>query len=144
MKKSPPSSPPLKIEILLSLPLFENLAGGSTSPSREGGGVGGGAPCTLCTLNVFDDFRNKQKSLWSNVFLVCKTICILKVYSTTIHLDKTQMLKKFFSEKINIYNMLKDMAYLSKTECEIFHFQFRHVFIKVFIFVQQKAWNLCL
>ena len=140
MKKSPPSFPPLKIEILLSLPLSENLAGGSTSPNREGGGWG----CTLCTLNVFDDFRNKQKSLWSNVFLVCKAICILKVYSTTIHLDKTQMLKKFFSEKINIYNMLKDMAYLSKTECEIFHFQFRHVFIKVFIFVQQKAWNLCL
>ena len=37
-KKSPPSNPPLKIEVLSS-PLLENLVGGSTPPpppSREG------------------------------------------------------------------------------------------------------------
>ena len=31
---------------------------------------------------------------------------------------------------------------LSKTVCEIFHFQFHFVFIKVYIFVQQKVWTL--
>ena len=35
-------------------------------------------------------------------------------------------------------------AHLSKTLCRIFHFQFRLVFIKVCIFVQQKAQTLAL
>ena len=33
---------------------------------------------------------------------------------------------------------------LSKTVCGIFHFRFRSVFIKVYIFVQQNAWALWL
>ena len=33
-------------------------------------------------------------------------------------------------------------VHLSKTVCEIFLFRFRLVFIKVYIFVQQKAWTL--
>ena len=37
---------------------------------------------------------------------------------------------------------LKQKARLSKTMCAIFHFQFRFVFIKVYIFVQQNAWTL--
>ena len=38
---------------------------------------------------------------------------------------------------------LKHKVRLSKTVCGIFHFQFRFVFIiKVYIFVQQNAWNL--
>ena len=75
------------------------------------------------------------------------------------------MLKKFPSEKINgtknalfllsrapthhsfIFNLrflyeLKHNVDLSKTECGIFHFRFRFVFIKVYIFVQQNAWTL--
>ena len=40
---------------------------------------------------------------------------------------------------------LKHKVRLSKTVCGIFHFQFRFVFIiKVYIFVQQNAWNLWL
>ena len=75
------------------------------------------------------------------------------------------MLKKFPSEKINgtknalfllsrapthhsfIFNLrflyeLKHNVHLSKTERGIFHFRFRFVFIKVYIFVQQNAWTL--
>ena len=37
---------------------------------------------------------------------------------------------------------LKLKVCLSKTVCRIFHFQFRFVFIKVYIFVQQNAWTL--
>ena len=67
------------------------------------------------------------------------------------------MLKKFPSEKklqkkhsfffhefqlIKVLLLLKQNVHLSKTVCGIFHFQFRVVFIKVYIFVQQKAWTL--
>ena len=75
------------------------------------------------------------------------------------------MLKKFPSDKINVtknalfflsrtptrhsftFNSqflyeLKHKVHLSKTVCGILHFQFRLVIIKVYIFVQQKAWTL--
>ena len=74
------------------------------------------------------------------------------------------MLKKFSSDKINgtknalfflsralthhsfTFNLrflyeLKPKVRLSKTVCGIFHFRFRFVFIKVYIFVQQNAWT---
>ena len=89
---------------------------------------------------------------------------ILKVCSIHYTLDKTQMLKKFPSEKINVtknalsflwratthhsftFNSqflyeLKHMVHLSKTLRGIFHFRFRLVSIKVYIFVQQKAYG---
>ena len=82
---------------------------------------------------------------------------ILKVCSIHYTLDKTQMLKKFPSEKINVtknalsflwratthhsftFNSqflyeLKHMVHLSKTLCGIFFFRFRLVSIKVYIF----------
>ena len=37
---------------------------------------------------------------------------------------------------------LEHMVYLTKTVCEIFHFRFRLVFMKLYIFVQLKAWTL--
>ena len=75
------------------------------------------------------------------------------------------MLKKFPSDKINgtksalffisrapthhsftfYLRFLYELKYnvlLSKTVCEIFHFRFRFVFIKVYIFLQQNAWTL--
>ena len=79
--------------------------------------------------------------------------------------EKTQMLKKFPSNKINgtknvlfflsrapshhsftlnlqfLYE-LKHKIRLSKTVCGIFHFQFHFVLIKVYTFVQQNAWTL--
>ena len=36
---------------------------------------------------------------------------------------------------------LRQVVHLSKTECGIFHFRFRLVFIKLYIFVQQKAYT---
>ena len=39
---------------------------------------------------------------------------------------------------------LKRKVRISETVCRIFHFRSRLVFIKIYIFVQQKAWTLCL
>ena len=109
-------------------------------------------------LKAFNDFKNMQKSVWSNFFLICKSMFILKVYSM-------QMLK-FPSHKINgtttvlfflsraaihhsfTFNLqflyeLKRKVHPSKTLYEIFHFQYRFI-IKVYIFVQQNAWTLWL
>ena len=36
------------------------------------------------------------------ILLINKSVYILKVYSITIHWDKTQMLKKLSSDKINL------------------------------------------
>ena len=85
----------------------------------------------------------------------------------TIQLEKTQILIKLPSDKINgaknalfflsrapahhsfTFNLpflyeLKLKVRLSKTGCGIFHFKFHFVFIKVDIFVQQNAWTLWL
>ena len=119
------------------------------------------------TLKAFNDFKNKQKSVWSNVFWYVKVCIFWKCIQYTIHWDKTQMLKKFPSDKINgtknalfflsrapthhsfTFNLrflheLKHKVRLSKTVCGIFHFRFRFVFIKVYIFVQQNSWTLWL
>ena len=37
--------------------------------------------CFKDTLKAFDDFRNKQQNCMSNVFLICKSMYIPKVYS---------------------------------------------------------------
>ena len=124
------------------------------------------------------DFKNKQKSLWSNVFLWSNCfgffcffwyvkLCIFwQFVHYTLHWDKTQMSKKFPSEKINgtknalfflgapthhsftfnlrfLYEM-KHKVCLSKTVCGVFHFWLLFVFIKVYIFVRQDAWTLSL
>ena len=47
------------------------------------------------TLKAFDDFKNKQKSVWSNVFRYAKVCIFWKCFQYTIHWDKTKMLKKF-------------------------------------------------
>ena len=83
----------------------------------------------------------------------------------TIHCEKTQMLKKFPSDKINVtknallflslatthhsftFNSrflyeLKHMVHLSKTVCGIFRFRLHLLFIKLYIFVQQKKHGL--
>ena len=52
------------------------------------------------TLKAFDDFKNKQKSVWSNVFWYVKVCIFWKCIQYTIYWDKTQMLKKFPSDKM--------------------------------------------
>ena len=110
------------------------------------------------TLKVFNDFKNKHKSVWSNVFWYLK-VCIFRNYTWyVVHWVKTNMLKKFPSDKINgrknalffllrvpthhsfTFNLrflyeLKHKVGLSKTVYGILHFRFRFAFIKVYIFV---------
>ena len=52
------------------------------------------------TLKAFDDFKNKQKSVWSNAFWYVKVCIFWKCIQYTIYWDKTQMLKKFPSDKM--------------------------------------------
>ena len=114
---------------------------------------------------AFDDFKNKQISVWSNVFWYVKVGTFWKCIEHTIHWDKTQMLKKFPFDKINgtknalfflsrnpahhsfTFNLwflyeLEHKVRLSKIVRGSFHFWFRFVFIKYYIFVQQFAWVL--
>ena len=53
------------------------------------------------TLKAFDDFKNKQKSVWSTSFWYVKACIFWKCIQYTIHWDATQILKKFPSNKIN-------------------------------------------
>ena len=103
------------------------------------------------TLKALDDFKNTQESVWSNVFGYVKVCIFWKCIQYTIHWDKTQMLKKFPSGKVNgannalfflsqaptrysfTFNLrllhgLKHKVRLSKPVCGIFHFQFGFVF----------------
>ena len=108
-----------------------------------------------------------NKSVWSNVFW-CVQLCIFwKCIQYTIHWNKTQILKTFPSDKINgtknvlffiswapthhsfTFNLwflyeLKHKVCLVVFVCGIFHFRFRFVFVKVYDFLQQNAWNLWL
>ena len=52
-------------------------------------------------LKTFDNFKNKQKSAWSNVFWYVKVCIFWKCIQYTMHWDKIQILKKFSSDKIN-------------------------------------------
>ena len=47
-----------------------------------------------------------------------------------------------FTFNLRFLYELKHKVRLSKTICGNFHFRFRLVFIKVYIFVQQNAWSL--
>ena len=47
-----------------------------------------------------------------------------------------------FTFNLRFLYQLKHKIRLSKTVCWIFHFQFRYVSVKVYIFVQQNAWTL--
>ena len=47
-----------------------------------------------------------------------------------------------FTFNLRFLYELKHKARLFKIVCGVFHFRFRFVFIKVYIFVQQNAWTL--
>ena len=53
------------------------------------------------TSKAAHDFKNKLKSVWSNVFWYLKLYIFWKCIQYTINWDKTQMLKKLPSDKIN-------------------------------------------
>ena len=53
------------------------------------------------TMKAFNDFKNKQKSVWSNVIWYVKVCIFWKCIQYTLHWDKTLILEKFPLEKIN-------------------------------------------
>ena len=53
------------------------------------------------TLKTFDNFKNKLKSVSSNVFCYVKVYIFWKFIQYIIQWDKAQMLKKFTLDKIN-------------------------------------------
>ena len=114
---------------------------------------------TKDTLKAFDDFIASDKNVWSNVFSNVKVYIFWKFIQYTIHCDKTQMLKRFPLDKINVIknaifflsrflardsfalnsqflSELRHMVCLCKSVCGIFHFRFRLTFINVYVFVQ--------
>ena len=123
---------------------------------------------TFFVLKAYDNFKNKQKSVWSKFFFwYVKARIFWKCIQYTIHWDKIRTLKKFPSDKISgtkhalfllsqtpsnqnsAFNLrflyeLEHKVRLSQTVGGIFHFRFRFVFIEVYIFVQQNAWTLWL
>ena len=53
------------------------------------------------TLKAFDDLETSGKSVWSIVFWYVKVCIFWRCVQYTMHWDKTQILKKFPSEKTN-------------------------------------------
>ena len=123
------------------------------------------------TTEAFDDFKNKQKEWMNKCSWYLKVHIFWKFVKHIMHWDKTQILKKIPTYKINVIKNalfflsrapthhsftfyfyflfltfylqllceLKHKVRHSKILCGIFHFRFCLVFIKVYIFVQQKA-----
>ena len=52
-------------------------------------------------VQTFNDFENKQKSVWIDVFWYLKLWIFWKCIQYTVYCDKTQMLKKFSSHYVN-------------------------------------------
>ena len=53
-------------------------------------------------IEAFDILKTSNKSVWSNVFWYVKIYLFSKFIQYTINLDKTRMLKKLSSDKINV------------------------------------------
>ena len=75
------------------------------------------------------------KKLTSGKINGTKTALFLSLWAPT---------HRSFNFNLWFLHELKNKVRLSKTVFGIFDFQFHFVFIKVYIFVQQNAWNLCL
>ena len=116
------------------------------------------------TLKALDNFKNKQPKCTGWCFLKWKSIYIFESLFNTLYLEIKQTLKNSFwtnkrCKKIllsrapthhsfafnfRFLDELKNKVRLSKTVCGIFHFRFRFVFIKLYIFLQQNVWTLWL
>ena len=110
------------------------------------------------TLKAFKNFKHKQQKCMKQCFLTYKSIYVLKVYSVYYTLTQNPNVKKlqknalFFLSRVPTNHSftfnsqflygLKHKVHPSKSACGIFHFRFCLVFIKVYIFVQQKTWTL--
>ena len=127
------------------------------------------SPCIKDKLKAFNGFKNKQCSVRNSVFWYVKVCIFWKylIFNTLCIEIKHKFKKKIPSDKINgtknalilllqasahhsfTFNLwflyeLKHKVRLSKAVCEIFHFRFRFVFIKIYSFFRQNAWTLWL
>ena len=107
------------------------------------------------TLKAFNDFKNKQKSVWSNIFWYIKVCIFWGCIRYTMHRDKTNV-KKFsfrqnkrykkcplfflgapthhiFTLNLPFLYKLKHNVCPSEDVWEILHFRFPFVFINVYI-----------
>ena len=70
------------------------------------------------TQKAFGDFKYKQKCVWNNDFWYAKVYIFWKCLQYTIHCDKTQMLKKFLSDKINGTNNVLFFSFASSNSSQ--------------------------
>ena len=56
-------------------------------------------------MKAFENFENKRKRVWSNVFWYVKVYEFWKFFQSSIHLDKIQTLQDFRSDKIKVGKM---------------------------------------
>ena len=75
------------------------------------------------------------KKILSNKINGTKNALFFLSWATTFH---------SFTFNLRFLHELKHKVHLSKSVYGIFHFWFRSIFIKVYIFVQQNAWTLWL
>ena len=110
-------------------------------------------PQTMPLLMAFYDFRNNQKSVWSDVFWYVKVGIFWKWIQYTIHCDKTnvkkfspiekkarQKMPSFFSRAQTYHSFsfnLQLLYFLSKTVCGILRFDLVSFLLK-FIFFFNK------
>ena len=91
-----------------------------------------------------------NKSAWSNAFCYIKVYIFSKLIQYTTHWDKTQMWKKFLSEKINVTKMLHLItvllsirnSYTSLKLCVRFSIFNSVLFLLKFIFLFNKKLRL--
>ena len=99
------------------------------------------------TLIAFNNFKNNQKSVWSNVFWYVKICISWKCIKCTLHGDNIQILKKlrqwavprmssFFFWELQLiiesfFIVDSYMGWSSKLKSGIFHFQFRFDSVEV-------------
>ena len=88
--------------------------------------------------------KASNKSVWSNVFSYVKICIFWKCIQYGLFFLSRAPTYHSFTFNLRFWYELKHKARLSETVCGIFHFRFRFVFIKVYIFVQQSAWTLWL
>ena len=88
------------------------------------------------TQKAFDYFNNKQQKCMKWYFLISKVI-YSESYIYSFFSRDFQLIS--FTFKSRFLHELKHKVNISETVFRIFHFRFRLVFTKVYIFVQQKS-----
>ena len=88
------------------------------------------------TQKASDDFNNKQQKCMKWYFLISKVI-YSESYIYSFFSRDFQLIS--FTFKSRFLHELKHKVNISETVFRIFHFRFRLVFTKVYIFVQQKS-----